>query len=126
MKRYIRADVNSYSYTGEGFADDSIVLAHATKGKASNYDDWCEVTLVKDGFTCYVNVEDFYGNNTYSKSYPMRDIDSAISDFNAQVRKCGLRGQTSFEKIDFHLNEGYGKSLKDYLLGGFYDQLRNK
>lgn len=126
MKRYIKSDINSYSYTGSGFADDSIVLAHYTKGKNNHYDDeYVEVSLIQDGFTCYVEVEDVYGEHTYFMSYRMADIESALADFNEQVKALGGWRTVTMDDLDMHLSEGYNKSIYDYLPGGFYDNLRN-
>lgn len=125
MKRYIKSDINSYSYTGPGFADDSIVLAHYTKGKNNHYDDWVEVSLIQDGFTCYVEVEDVYDEHTYFMSYRMSDIESALADFNEKVKALGGWRTITMGDLDTHLSEGYNKSIYDYLPGGFYDNLRN-
>lgn len=125
MKRYIKSDINSYSYTGSGFADDSIVLAHYTKGKNNHYDDWVEVSLIQDGFTCYVEVEDVYDEHTYFMSYRMSDIESALADFNEKVKALGGWRTVTMDDLDTHLSEGYNKSIYDYLPGGFYDNLRN-
>jgi len=125
MKKYIKSDINSYSYTGSGFADDSIVLAHYTKGDSNHYDDWVEVSLIQDGFTCYVEVEDFYDDErTYYKAYCMSDIESALADFNEKAKALGCWKTTTLADLDMHLSEGYGKSIYDYLPGGYYDNLR--
>jgi len=124
MRKYVKSDINSYSYTGSGFADDSIVLAHYTKGTNNRSDDYLEVSLIQDGFTCYVEVEDFYDEHTYYKEYRMSDIESALDDFNQHVKDLGGWETITMADLDRHLSEGYGKSIYDYLPGGFYDNLR--
>lgn len=118
MITILNEDINSYSYTGPDFADDSIVLAHYDRGTD-------EVTLTKDGFYCGITTyEDF--DATYWKVYKMSEIDKAIEDFNDQVKKLGGRIQPiTRKKVDSVLSE-YGKSIDDYLPGGFYDQLRKR
>lgn len=119
MKRLIiRADINTYSYTGSAFWDDEITLAYYTT-KAGDI----EITLQKDGFSCYVEVIDNY-DVVYHKTYKMRDIERALDDFNLQVRLfCHTRWECRLSDIEMVLNE-YDASIDDYMPGGFYDTIR--
>lgn len=123
MKRYIKSDINSYSYTGPGFADDRITLATSEYAIGKDYG---YIELVKDSYTCYVSSESYYTDqeNYYYKEYPMSDIKSAIADFNRLIDALGGDSHTSIEEVDEVLAE-YNKSIADYLPGGFYDNLRN-
>ena len=109
MKRYIKSDVNSYSYTGGGFADDRITLAHYT-------DDNGYVELVKDLSTCYVTAQGFGYRNSYDYycEYPMADIDGAIEDFNRCVQHFGGKRRLRRSAVEFELSK-YGKSLDEYI-----------
>ncbi len=100
MKRYIKSDINSYSYTGAGFGDDRITLANY-----SGDDGYVE--LVKDGKICYVTAATFGLASDYDFycEYPMSDIDTAISDFNSHVVKLGGSRKITREFIDRVLEE---------------------
>lgn len=118
MKRYIKSDINSYSYTGAGFGDDRITLANY-----SGDDGYVE--LVKDGKICYVTAATFGLASDYDFycEYPMSDIDTAIRDFNSHVVKLGGSRKVTRNFIDQVLKE-YGTSLSDYAPGGYYDSLK--
>jgi len=116
VKINLNEDINSYSYTGPGFADDRIDLA-----SFSNDDGYVE--LVNDGFDCYVTSQSFLGDYDFYREYKMSNIDAAIKDFNTEVKHFGDTRSLTRRFIDQVLSE-YGKSLSDYEPGGFYDNLR--
>lgn len=124
MKKYIKTDINSYSHTSGGFGDERIVLARYNAKASNEYSEGDTVTLVKDGFNCYVEIEDPRGDLVYNEFYLMKDIKSAIADFNEQARAKGNWRTLTLNDVKFHLSEGYGISLDDYLPGGFYDEIR--
>lgn len=119
MKRLIiRADINNYSYTGSDFWDDEITLAYYTTKEGD-----IEITLQKDGFTCYVEVIDNY-DVVYHKTYKMRDIKTALDDFNLQLKLFGnTKREYRLSDIEISLNE-YDSSIDDYMPGGWYDTIR--
>lgn len=124
MKRYIKSDINSYSYTGSGFANDEIVLAETFSGKPWDDLEWVEVRLIKDAFICYVLVENEMADAIYQQSYSMNDLEYALADFNAKAREYGCKKtDTTIEDINKVLAK-YNKSVADYLPGGFYDNLK--
>jgi len=103
----IKADVNSYSYTGDGFADDTIILAEYS-------DDDGYVELGKDLSTCYVTSQSFIGDHDFYREYPMSDIDTAIRDFNQEIKYFGGQRVLRRSAVEFELNK-YGESLNDYV-----------
>ena len=104
---YIKTDVNSYSYVGDGFADDSITLAHFTGD--NGYGE-----LVKDLSTCYVTSQSFLGDYDFYREYPMSEIDTAIKDFNKEVKRFGGTSILTRRFVEQVLQE-YGMSLSDYV-----------
>lgn len=104
---YIKTDVNSYSYVGDGFADDSITLAHFTGD--NGYGE-----LVKDLYTCYVTSQSFLGDYDFYREYPMSEIDTAIKDFNKEVKRFGGTSILTRRFVEQVLQE-YGYSLDEYV-----------
>lgn len=116
MKKYIRSDINSYSYTGSSFYDETEPLAHyLVKSKYGDMED-IDINLVNWYKDCYISVTDWLGESLYYKKYKMSDIDSAISDFNSQISKYDPDSKRRLSRrfIEQNLNL-YGRSLDDYM-----------
>jgi hypothetical protein len=88
MKRYIKSDINSYSYTGSGFADDSeTVFRWDADDEGSTF-----VTLVLDGRTWYVDyMRDAFSTreNLDYWTYKLADVDQAIAKVNECLELAG-------------------------------------
>lgn len=88
MKRYIKSDINSYSYTSSGFADDSdTVYRWDADDEGSTY-----VALVLDGRTWYVDyMRDEFSTreNLDYWTYKLADVDQAIAKVNECLKLAG-------------------------------------
>ena len=105
MKINLNEDINSYSYTGPGFADDRINLGNYTG-------DDGYVELVKDGKTLYVTSAYFSVDSDYDfyREYSTSELDTAIRDFNTEVKRFG--GVSKLRRIDVEMVlDNYGIEL---------------
>ena len=119
MKRYIRSstsaysyDVNSYSYTGKNFFDDTLLLCRYVSRKPSDDGTRPEVLLVQDGDNCEVVVKDGLGEILYHRIYPMSQLGMAICDFNKKAMGYG-KTNAAYAEVDRVLSN-FGKSIDDY------------
>lgn len=120
MITILNEDINSYSYTGPGFADDRITIA-----EFSGEDGYGE--FVKDGKTLYVNSAAYSIDSDYDfyREYSFKELDQAIRDFNHEADRFGDPFNLTYEDVKNILKQK-NINVDDYLPGGFYDQLRKR
>lgn len=118
MKIKLNEDINSYSYTGPGFANDNITLF-----EFSGEDGYGE--LSKDGEKLFVYATS-YTDDSYDfySSYDFTEIDQAVVDFNREADRYGEPMDITYEDVENVLKEKH-IYIDDYLSGGFYDRLKN-
>lgn len=116
MITILNEDVNSYSYTGPGFADDAktIYFWNNDDDDPGYFDD--SINFVWDGLTLYVErINDLDDSKTEYHTFKLREYDKAIEELNRLLDKVGSDEVFTKDDLQQYLSRYDFDSVEEWL-----------
>lgn len=115
MITILNEDVNSYSYTGPGFADDArTIYSWNNDDDIGYFDD--SINFVWDGLTLYVErINDLDDSKTEYHTFKLREYDKAIVELNRLLDEVGSDEVFTKDDLQQYLSRYDFNSVEEWL-----------